>query len=92
MAVILSIDWDSITPEQYDNVNAALNLIGDRPKGLQFHAAAFDEAGAHITDVWDSPEDFQAFAASRLGAALAAAGVTGMPPMVFRDARNVVTY
>ena len=92
MAVILSIDWDSITPEQYDKATAALNLIADRPKGLQFHAASFDDTGAHITDVWDSAEDFQAFAASRLGAALAAAGITDMPPMVFREARNVVTY
>lgn len=92
MAVVLSIDWDGITPEQYDKATAALNLIADRPKGLRLHLASFDESGAHITDVWDSAEDFQAFAANRLAPTLAAAGIEGMPPLAFREARNVVSY
>jgi hypothetical protein len=49
------------------------------PAGANFHVAAFDDSGLRVTDLWDTPEDFQAFAGGRLRAAVAAAGITTEP-------------
>ena len=47
------------------------------------HVAAFDETGLHITDVWDSTEQFQAFVNDRLAPAIAEVGIAGEPQVLF---------
>ncbi|WP_354644557.1 hypothetical protein [Kitasatospora camelliae] len=41
--------------------------------------AWFDAQGLHVTDVWDSPEAFEAFMAERLAPAIDKAGIPGAP-------------
>jgi hypothetical protein len=57
----------TITPDQYEAVDAAMNPQGDPPDGLIAHSARFDGDTLKILDIWESPEAFGAFAESRLG-------------------------
>jgi hypothetical protein len=57
----------TITPDQYDAVDAAMNPKGDPPDGLIAHSARFDGETLKVLDIWESPEAFGAFAESRLG-------------------------
>ena len=82
MPVGMFMKWDGITPELYDEVRRNVDWEGDRPKGALFHVATFDEAGARVTDVWESAEDFQAFVDSRLMDGVRAAGYEGDDPEV----------
>ena len=90
MAVVVSINWDGITSEQYDKTMKKMDLEGNPPPGLTLYVASFDEHGAHITDVWETAEDFQAFGGSRLAPVLGEVGVTGMPPTVILPAHYVL--
>lgn len=56
-----------------------VNWEGDQPAGRRFHSAAFDENGAHITDIWDSPEPLQSFVDNRLMPGVQQVGVADQP-------------
>ena len=66
MAVFMEMDM-TITPDQYDAVDAAMDPKGDPPDGLIAHSARFDGDTLKVLDIWESPEAFGAFAESRLG-------------------------
>ncbi|HET7488103.1 MAG TPA: hypothetical protein VFJ85_09250 [Acidimicrobiales bacterium] len=79
MAIMLQFTWDGVTPEQYDAVRAEVGWLEEPPAGGRVHTAAFSDGTLHITDVWDSAEDFQAFAADRLMPVVQRLGVPGEP-------------
>ena len=66
MAVFAEMEFDGFTTDQYDAVDAALDPSGDPPDGLIAHSARLDGDTLRILDIWESPEQFQAFAESRL--------------------------
>jgi hypothetical protein len=66
MAVFMEMEM-TITPDQYEAVDAAMNPKGDPPDGLIAHSARFDGDTLKVLDIWESPEAFGAFAESRLG-------------------------
>ena len=74
MAIGLSIRIEGGTAEQYDAVDAKLNVDGDPPDGLILHSAGPIKSGWGIIDFWESREQFDAFQESRLGPALAELG------------------
>jgi hypothetical protein len=90
MPVLMHVDLPGITPEQYDRVTEILNLEADPPKGGIVHIAAFDDSGLHVTDVWETREDFGRFAQERLGPAIqeAGAGDGGPPDPRFTEVHN----
>jgi hypothetical protein len=63
---MMIMEWDGVTPEQYEAVRKLVNWEGDQPPGGMYHVAAFGENGLRVVDVWESAESFQAFAQSRL--------------------------
>ncbi|GAA1076477.1 hypothetical protein GCM10009663_17560 [Kitasatospora arboriphila] len=79
MAVVMSMDWAGVTPEQYDTVRDAVDWEEVPAAGGQVHMAWFDAQGLHVTDVWDSQQAFEAFLAQRLAPAVEKAGITGAP-------------
>ncbi len=83
MAVMMKYEWDGVTPEQYDEVRARVGWLDTPPAGGRVHVAAFDENGVHITDVWDSVDDFQAFLNTRLAPAIAQVGIQREPRVEF---------
>lgn len=89
MAEALILEFSGVTEAQYDAVNADLGVdsrtgAGDWPAGLLVHAAGHADDGTFVvTELWDSREAQGAFMKSRLGEALAAAGVTEPPKVTW---------
>jgi hypothetical protein len=91
MAVLMMMQWDNVTPAQYDKVREVVNFEGDAPKGGLFHVAAFSDKGLRVTDLWERAEDFQAFVENRLMPGVQKAGIQGEPKVEVWPAHNVFT-
>ena len=78
--VVIEVECD---PALYPDVNKILGLdpntgTGDWPKGLLTHVGAGGEGSVVVVEVWQSRSDQESWMTSRLGPALAQAGV-GQP-------------
>ena len=91
MSVMMHMEWDGVTPEQYDEVRRRVNWENDVPEGAILHVASFDDQGAHITDVWESAQDFEGFVAKRLTPVTTAVGLPGEPRVSILPAHAVFT-
>ncbi|MFD0276963.1 hypothetical protein ACFVHB_24080 [Kitasatospora sp. NPDC127111] len=97
MAIIAAFDFPEVTQEQYEEAvdrltgGAGLNAPSDWPvRGLVLHAAGpTPDGGWHVTDVWESREAFEHFAAV-LMPILQEVGIPTVPPLIC-EAYNVVT-
>jgi hypothetical protein len=79
MAVVMSMKWEGVTPEQYDATRDLVKWETDVPHGAIHHVAAFDETGLRVTDIWESAQDFQAFVDDRLMPGVQQVGIEGQP-------------
>ncbi len=79
MPVLMKMYWEGARPEQYDALRKLVNWEVDVPRGGLFHVAAFDEHGLHVTDIWESAEDFQNFVNTRLMPGVEQLGIPGEP-------------
>ena len=85
MAELLILEVDGVDETDYAKVNAQLGLdpdtgSGDWPAGLITHVASLTDGGkTYVVEVWESQEAQADFMQSRLGAAMAAGGVTATP-------------
>lgn len=71
-----------MTTAQYDEVHAALEAAGaSEPEGRTFHACFGDDGQLMVFDVWETADQFKAFAPT-LGPLLVAAGVQMGPPAI----------
>jgi len=81
MPAAVTLEFEGVTEKEYQAVNQKLGLDpktgkGDWPTGMINHMAGHtDDGGFFVTEVWESQEAQAAFMESRLGAALAEAGV-----------------
>lgn len=82
MAEGLILEFEEIGEAEYQAVNAKLGIdmasgTGDWPSGLLVHTAGISDSGTFVVaEVWASRADQERFMSGRLGAALAAAGVS----------------
>ncbi|WP_329281253.1 hypothetical protein [Streptomyces sp. NBC_01451] len=83
MAVVMSMSWAGVSPEQYDMVRDTVGWEEATPDGSEVHVAWFDTQGLHVIDVWESEEAFQTFFAGRLAPAIEKAGIGGAPETAF---------
>ena len=84
MAFVMRMDWPEVSPEQYDKVREIVDWEQSVAAGAVFHIAFFDEGGFKAIDIWESPEQFQAFADTRLMPGIAeAGGIKGEPNVTF---------
>jgi hypothetical protein len=89
---IMAVFTGKVTAAEYDAVRKATDWEGNPPQGGVLHVAGFDEQGdLHITDIWESMDDFQAFAQNHLGPVMEKLKVT-MPDAAFYPIRNVNAY
>jgi hypothetical protein len=79
MAVAMMMRWDGVTPEQYEAVRKLVDWEGTPAAGGLFRVAGFDDRGLRVTDIWETPEAFQAFVADRLMPGVKRVGVRGEP-------------
>ncbi|MFD5479091.1 hypothetical protein [Streptomyces hawaiiensis] len=89
MAVVLSLRWTGVTPEQYDAMLDAVRWEEQVPDGLVLHVAWFEPGGLHVTDVWNAEEDFQRFFVTRLAPAVQEVGLAGQPDVRFSPAHRL---
>jgi hypothetical protein len=89
MPDLLILEFDGVDEANYRKVNTELGLdaetgAGDWPAGLISHlAGANDDGGAYVIEVWQSQEAQAQFMHSRLGAAMAAGGITAAPKVTW---------
>jgi hypothetical protein len=88
MAAGVILEFEGVTIDEYNAVNAALGIDpesgeGDWPDGLVSHSAGLNEGGHLVVmEVWDTPEHQARFMEGRLGEALGKGGVTEPPSSV----------
>jgi hypothetical protein len=70
VAIGLRLDFESLNLGDYDAVCEALNFPADWPEGQLTHGSTEVEGKLRVYDVWESREQFDRFAADRLGAAM----------------------
>jgi hypothetical protein len=86
MAVVMSMRWVGVTPEEYETARETVGWEREPAQGGRNHVAWFEGGALRVVDVWDSEEDFQRFANERLMPALASAGILegkGEPEVTF---------
>ena len=79
MAIVWLLEWDGITPEQYEDLRQRAAWDTDLPEGLEHQVAAFSDKSMILTQVWRSPEHVMRFMEDRLLPAVRAAGIRSMP-------------
>lgn len=84
MPVVMYMEWDGVTPEQYNESRSRVGWETDVPTGAILHVPCFTDTGIRVTDVWETAEDFQAFVDNRLMPAVQAIGITGEPRVDIR--------
>jgi hypothetical protein len=92
MAVLVTQEFEA-SPEEYDQVTEKIDPGTNPPDGLIVHTGIEVGGGKmKAVDVWESAEQFQSFAESRLGPAVAeVAGPDRPDPKVeIEEARAVV--
>lgn len=89
MAVMMQMEWNGVSPAEYEALRKRVNWEGDPPVGAVFHVAAFDDHGIRITDVWNSAEEFEAFVQNRLMPGVKELGVAGEPKVEILPAHAV---
>ena len=62
MSFVLTFKPSGFTAAKYDEAIEKLNAAGaGAPEGRSYHVCYGDPNGLHVTDIWDSMENFQAF-------------------------------
>jgi hypothetical protein len=89
MATIMKMHWPEVTKEQYEKVREVVNWEGDVPQGAKFHLSWFGNDGFHVLDLWETRDDFEAFAQNRLPIGIQAAGVAGEPTVAFEESHAI---
>jgi hypothetical protein len=80
---VMQMRWAGVTPEQYEEARSRVDWEGDVPDGAVLHVAGFDGDDLRVTDVWDSPEQFQRFVEERLMPVVQEIGIDGEPEVRF---------
>ncbi|MBS1888758.1 MAG: hypothetical protein JSU06_16365 [Actinobacteria bacterium] len=90
MAVAIVMDFPGGTLQQYDEVIEKMGLAagGPTPPSALFHWVTEVDGGLRVTDVWETRDAFDAFAAEQIGPITAEVGVPGPPEMTYYDVHN----
>jgi len=89
MAVVAHVILPGVTPQQYDEVRAAADWLNNAPDGGLSHLTWWEGADCHNVDAWESEAAFASFGETRLGPAMAQAGVAVEPQVTFHPAHEV---
>ena len=93
MAVAAIIEFKGATLEQYDEV---LKRMGFEPGGTGapgglFHWVTAVDDGIRVTDVWETPEQFQQFAETKIGPITQEVGFEGEPQITMHEVHSYLT-
>jgi hypothetical protein len=93
MPVAVQMDFDGATTDQYDEICKKMGLTpkGPGPAGAISHFATKTDSGFRVVDVWETKEQFEAFARDKIGPFSAEVEITGPPQMQFFEVHNYFT-
>ena len=80
MRIMMSMKWDGLSLDQYEEIRQLANWEGDLPNGAVFHVAGEFDNALRVTDIWESA-DFNHFVQNRLMPAVAKVGIESQPPV-----------
>lgn len=90
MTELLILEMDDVDESVYAKANAALELdpatgAGEWPAGLISHIAGVSPATGrgYVVEIWESQEAQHEFMSTRLGAAMAKAGIDSQPTVTW---------
>jgi hypothetical protein len=89
MPTVMSMSWSGVTPEQYDETLRVVRWVEEKPDGAMFHVAWFADGGLHVTDVWQSEAQWDAFLNDRLMPGIQQVGIAGQPDVQLTEAHAV---
>jgi hypothetical protein len=89
MAVVVSLNWEGVSPEQYEGVIEELGLDEDSPNGGMLHVAGFMDGALRVIDVWESGDAFGRFQEERLVPAVQKVGIETEPQAEVYPVHNV---
>jgi hypothetical protein len=79
MRTVIIMKWDGVTPNQYDETRKLVNWEGNPPKGAVFHVSGYDGKAMRVTDIWETPDDYNNFVQTRLMPGVKEAGIKSDP-------------
>ena len=79
MAVAMFMQWQGVSPGQYDAVMARLGLDAHPAAGSVLHLATVTHEGLEVCDVWQTEQAFQSFLEQRLLPLADELGLDGEP-------------
>ena len=79
MAVRIRIRLAGVTAEQFDPLDAAIDVRGNRPPGFIFSASGPTAEGWEVIDLWESRAHFDRFVEERVQPVMATFGVQAQP-------------
>lgn len=93
MAVAVQLDFKDGTLAQYDEVIKKMGFAPGGPgaPGGMFHWVSQTPDGIRVTDVWQTKEQFEAFAQSQIGPITQEVGIPNPPEVQFFEVHNYLT-
>ena len=65
MSIVVRFSPNSLTIEKHNEVTRRLEETGAwPPDGLDYHVVFGSDGNLHVSEIWDSPEQFQTFGAT----------------------------
>jgi uncharacterized membrane protein len=92
-AVGVQVEFKDMTLDQYDQVVKQMGFEprGSGAPGSLFHFVTKTADGIKATDVWETQEDFEKFAADKIGPISKSVGVQGQPDIQYFEVHNYLT-
>jgi hypothetical protein len=93
MAVAVVMDFEGGTLEQYDEVVDRMGFAREgagAPGGL-FHWVTSTDNGIRVTDVWNTRDEFDQFAAQTIGPITRDVGIPQEPEVSVHEVHNYLT-
>jgi hypothetical protein len=90
MPVAVVLDFEGGTLEQYDRISELMGHEpgGEVPEGALFHWVTETPTGIRVTDVWETREQFEQFAAEQIGPHSQQVGIPNPPQIAYHDVHN----
>jgi hypothetical protein len=90
MAVAVIMDFEGATLDQYDQVLEKMGLEpgAPLPPGGVFHWVTETDDGFRVVDVWETREQFEAFADAQIGPYSEEVGIPAPPKLHFHEVHN----
>jgi heme-degrading monooxygenase HmoA len=80
--------WDGAAQDLYDEVRKTVDWEGNAPVGCLLHMSWFVGDQLNVCDIWEAPEDFNAFVETRLMPGVVQAGIAGQPEVEIHPVYN----